>query len=59
MFIVPVIWALARAEVSAGTASAARMAIMAITTSNSIRVNAGEVLFILFIFIGVVCGRAR
>src|SRR5439155_1800215 len=38
--------------VNAGTASAARIAIIAITTSNSIRVNAEEVLFI-FIFIGV------
>jgi len=27
---------------------------IAITTSNSIRVNAAEVLFVLFIFIGVV-----
>jgi hypothetical protein len=47
---------LASAEVNAGTASAARMAIMAITTSNSIRVNAEEV---LFIFIGVCLRVAR
>src|SRR6266513_3026448 len=37
----------------AGTASAARIAIIAITTNNSIRVNAEGVLFVLFIFIGV------
>src|SRR6266480_4647545 len=50
--MVPVCWALASADVSAGTASAARIAIIAITTSNSIRVNAEEGLFIL-IFIWV------
>src|SRR5438477_8104542 len=38
--MVPVCWALASADVSAGTASAARIAIIAITTSNSINVKA-------------------
>ena len=56
--MVPLIWAFFSADVSAGTASAARMAMMAITTNNSIRVNAEEVLFVLFIFIGV-CLRWR
>src|SRR4029453_6074200 len=51
--MVPVICALASADVSAGTASAARIAIIAITTSNSIRGNAGEVLFIF-----IVCGKS-
>src|SRR5438132_6764454 len=51
--MVPLNWAFFNAEVNAGTASAARIAIIAITTNNSIRVNAEEVLFVLFIFIGV------
>jgi len=51
--MVPLIWAFFSADVNAGTASAARIAIIAITTNNSIRVNAEEVLFVLFIFIGV------
>src|SRR5262245_3018957 len=38
--MVPVIWAFFSAEVNAGTASAARIAIIAITTSNSINVKA-------------------
>src|SRR5437868_15383575 len=54
--MVPLNWAFFNAEVNAGTASAARIAIIAITTNNSIRVNAEEVLFILFIFIGVCLG---
>ena len=45
--MVPVIWAFFKAEVSAGTASAARIAIIAITTSNSISVNA-EMIFLIF-----------
>src|SRR5436190_22759490 len=57
--MVPPIWAFFSADVSAGTASAARMAMMAITTNNSIRVNAEEVLFVLFIFIGVCFEVAR
>src|SRR5439155_17450178 len=48
--MVPVSWALASAEVNAGTASAAKIAIIAITTSNSISVNA-EKNFFVFIFI--------
>src|SRR6266567_1440286 len=47
--MVPVNWALASADVNAGTARAARIAIIAITTSSSMRVNAKEGLFI-FIF---------
>ena len=47
LFMVPVICALVSADVNAGTASAARIAIIAITTSNSMRVNAEEDLFIL------------
>src|SRR6266568_8496209 len=38
--MVPVIWAFFSADVNAGTASAARIAIIAITTSNSINVKA-------------------
>src|SRR5437899_5721026 len=56
--MVPLIWAFFSADVNAGTASAARIAIIAITTNNSIRVNAEEVLFVLFIFIGV-CSEWR
>ena len=48
--MVPVIWALVSADVNAGTASAARIAIIAITTSNSMSINAEKGLFI-FIFI--------
>src|SRR5437867_12524833 len=48
--MVPVSWALASADVNAGTASAARIAIIAITTSNSISVNAVKGL-LSFIFI--------
>src|SRR5205085_1632881 len=50
-------WALASADVNAGTARAARIAIIAITTSNSISVNAvkGLVNFI-FIFGFFCCG---
>src|SRR6266436_2738258 len=48
--MVPVSWALASADVNAGTASAARIAIIAITTSNSISVNAVKGL-VSFIFI--------
>src|SRR6266513_1652974 len=63
--MVPLIWAFFSADVNAGTASAARMAMMAMTTSNSIsvkalmrsrcfgRIGTEEVLFVLFIFIGV------
>src|SRR5438046_9157061 len=47
--MVPVIWALFSADVNAGTASAARIAIIAITTSSSISVNAEESLFFIFI----------
>src|SRR6266478_6833865 len=50
--MVPVSWALASAEVNAGTASAARIAIIAITTSNSISVNAEEGLFIFSFILG-------
>src|SRR4030095_15960085 len=45
--MVPVICALVSADVNAGTASAARIAIIAITTSNSMRVNAEEDFFVL------------
>src|SRR5881275_2417872 len=48
--MVPVSWALASADVNAGTARAARIAIIAITTSNSISVNAEKGL-LSFIFI--------
>ena len=48
--MVPLIWAFFSAEVNAGTASAARMAIIAITTSNSMRVNAERGLISFFIF---------
>src|SRR5437870_1082743 len=47
--MVPVSWALASADVNAGTARAARIAIIAITTSNSISVNA-EMNFFIFIY---------
>src|SRR6266446_2951800 len=50
--MVPVNWALASAEVNAGTASAARIAIIAITTSNSISVNADQNFFILIFIFG-------
>ena len=46
--MVPVCWALDSADVNAGTARAARIAIIAITTSNSISVNA-EMNFLIFI----------
>jgi hypothetical protein len=49
--MVPVIWAFFSADVNAGTARAARIAMIAITTSNSISVNAEEGLFnFIFIF---------
>src|SRR5438094_3611245 len=48
--MVPVCWALASADVKAGTARAARIAIIAITTSNSISVNAVSFLRFIFIF---------
>ena len=50
--MVPVIWAFFSADVNAGTARAARIAIIAITTSNSIRVNAEEI-FLIVIFMWV------
>src|SRR6266705_460455 len=50
--MVPVIWAFFSADVNAGTASAARIAIIAITTSNSISVNAERNLFILIFIFG-------
>src|SRR6266481_1968879 len=50
--MVPVCWALDSADVNAGTASAARIAIIAITTSNSISVNAEEGLFIFSFILG-------
>src|SRR6266496_5037231 len=50
--MVPVIWALDSADVNAGTASAARIAIIAITTSNSISVNAEKGLIILIFIFG-------
>src|ERR1051325_4590178 len=46
--MVPVIWAFLSADVNAGTARAARIAIIAITTSNSISVNA-DIIFFIFI----------
>src|SRR5215813_4924558 len=45
--MVPVIWAFFRAAVNAGTASAARIAIIAITTSNSMSVNAEKYFFFM------------
>src|SRR6266699_2511812 len=49
--MVPVSWALASADVNAGTARAARIAIIAITTSSSISVNAVNGLVnLIFIF---------
>src|SRR5207244_7872747 len=50
--MVPVSWALASADVNAGTARAARIAIIAITTSNSISVNADQNFFILIFIVG-------
>src|SRR6478672_6531085 len=50
--MVPVSWALASADVNAGTASAARIAIIAITTSNSISVNAVKGLVNLIFIVG-------
>ena len=41
------LWALFSADVNAGTARAARIAIIAITTSNSISVNAEKNFFVL------------
>src|SRR5438552_5231797 len=49
--MVPVIWAFFSADVNAGTARAARIAIIAITTSSSISVNADQNFFtLIFIF---------
>ena len=53
--MVPVIWAFFSADVNAGTARAARIAIIAITTSNSIRVNAEGLFFFSFIWVFVFC----
>src|SRR5882762_6229580 len=53
--MVPVIWAFFSADVNAGTARAARIAIIAITTSNSISVNA-EMIFLIFIVGFLFCG---
>src|SRR2546430_16093966 len=53
--MVPVIWAFFSADVNAGTARAARIAIIAITTSSSIRVNA-EMIFLIFIVGILFCG---
>src|SRR6476660_9501745 len=50
--MVPVILPFVRAEVNAGTASAARIAIIAITTSNSISVNAEKYFFIWIFILG-------
>src|SRR5439155_12162427 len=50
--MVPVSWALASADVNAGTARAARIAIIAITTSNSISVNAEKNFFVFFFIVG-------
>src|SRR4029077_15754383 len=50
--MVPVILPFVRAEVSAGTAKAARIAMIAITTSNSMSVNA-EKNFFTWIFMWV------
>jgi hypothetical protein len=49
---VPVILPFVRAEVSAGTAKAARIAMIAITTSNSMSVNAEKYFFILIFILG-------
>jgi hypothetical protein len=49
--MVPVIWALASADVKAGTASAARIAMIAITTSNSISVNAEGLFGLIFMWV--------
>src|SRR5439155_14778678 len=55
--MVPLIWAFFSADVNAGTASAARIAIIAITTSNSMSVNAEEGLFIFIFILGFLfCG---
>ena len=50
--MVPVIWAFFSADVNAGTASAARIAIIAITTSSSISVNAEKNFFVLIFILG-------
>src|ERR1700739_3410455 len=50
--MVPVIWAFFSADVNAGTARAARIAIIAITTSNSISVNADQNFFICIFIVG-------
>src|SRR6476660_3154253 len=50
--MVPVIWAFFSADVNAGTARAARIAIIAITTSNSISVNAEKGLLSLIFIVG-------
>src|SRR5437016_11000163 len=50
--MVPVSWALASADVNAGTARAARIAIIAITTSNSISVNADQNFFVFIFIVG-------
>src|SRR5206468_2825304 len=50
--MVPVCWALDSADVNAGTARAARIAIIAITTSNSISVNADQNFLILIFIVG-------
>src|SRR5262249_40186196 len=55
--MVSAICPLDNADVSAGTANAARIAIIAITTSSSIRVNAEGLC--LSLFIGVCLGVAR
>src|SRR5215469_6448757 len=47
--MVPVSWALASADVNAGTAKAARIAMIAITTSSSISVNAVNFFSVIFI----------
>src|SRR5438094_3992178 len=49
--MVPLIWAFFSADVNAGTASAARIAIIAITTSNSMRVNAEEIFVLIFMWV--------
>ena len=58
--MVPLICAFFSADVNAGTASAARIAIIAITTSNSMRVNAEEDLFVLifmWVFFSASCSE--
>src|SRR6478672_9659014 len=50
--MVPVIWAFFSADVNAGTARAARIAIIAITTSSSISVNAEKNFFVLIFILG-------